>query len=255
MNQRHDLLAFGLLSLACAVFVLAAIFAPYAGSAYSFLKEWQTLIAGGLAIVAAVIAAHPVRKQLSRMNIQSSIMARDVLVRRLSACEGRQAKSKELLSGITSEFVRDLYFQDQWSDNPQPAIDPHWAFDACHKVLHVIRGLVEDQLSKADSLEVDAARRGVLQSAEALEECLEAIHRPDSSDLADPEWDLSAEDIAEIERKAEVARAELPAKIDELNSAASALDRLFVSEIDKLRGKIRNIDRLVVADQTGEGGG
>src|SRR3569833_3469868 len=109
MNQKHDLLAFSLLTASCAVFVLVAVFTPYVGGVYAFLKDWQTLIAGGFAIVAAVIAAHPEKKKLTRMNIQSSIMAREVLVQRLSACETRQTKSNELLNGITSEFVRDIY--------------------------------------------------------------------------------------------------------------------------------------------------
>ena len=130
MNQRYDLFAFSLLVGSVALFVFATIFAPNVGGVYGFLRDWQTLIAGTFAIFAAIIAAHPVRKQLSRMNIQSSIMARQVLVERLLALEKRQAISRASLDSITSKFSRDIYCEDQWSEDPEPTINSHWAFDA-----------------------------------------------------------------------------------------------------------------------------
>jgi len=185
------------------------------------------------------------------MNIQSSIMAREVLVTRLATSEERQAKSRETLNGITSEFFREIYYEDQWSDDPRPSINPHWSFDASHKVSYAIGELSKDQISKADSIGVDSARQDVIQLAKALEGCLDAIHAPDSSDLTDSDFGLTNEDIAEIGQKADAAKADLPKKIEALAAAASNLDSAFSKEVDRLRRKIRDIDRLVVDDQTG----
>ncbi|MEJ2624839.1 MAG: hypothetical protein P8Z80_09945 [Pseudolabrys sp.] len=64
MNQRYDLFAFSILVGSVALFALVTAFTTNVGDVYDFLMDWQTLIAGVFAIFAAIIAAHPVRKQL-----------------------------------------------------------------------------------------------------------------------------------------------------------------------------------------------
>jgi hypothetical protein len=212
---------------------------------YEFLYHWQTLVTGLLAIVAALIAAHPVRRQLLKMNIQASIMAREVLAKRLSASESRRAKTKKLLDEITTNFSRDMYLDDDAVSNP------HWAFSADEKVRQVIGALLEDQASKIDSVLIDSVRKKVLESAQKLEECLSKIHAPDSIDLQDPDYALSEQDIIKIEQDADKAPAEIPECITTLSKECDSLENAFLAESEKLKIKICAIDDLIIRDQIG----
>jgi hypothetical protein len=210
---------------------------------YGFFYNWQTLFTGLLAVVAAFIAAQPMWRQLSKINIQASIMAREVLAKRLSAFESRRIQTKKLLDEITSDFSREMYFDSNAASNP------HWAFSAEEKVGHAIKVLLEDQASKMDSVFIDSIRDEVLESVRKLEGCLNKIHAPHSHDLQDPEYALSEQDISKIEQDAEKAPSELPECITFLDKSARSLENAFLTESDKLKSKIRTIDDLIIEDQ------
>jgi hypothetical protein len=69
---------------------------------WKLLFDWQTLITGGTAIVAASIAAWPVWRQLKRLNVQSAGMARDILARRISDIELRRNATRLATGKITT---------------------------------------------------------------------------------------------------------------------------------------------------------
>jgi hypothetical protein len=212
---------------------------------YEFLKEWQTLITGFLAIAAALIAAQPVRRQLSRMNIQASVMARDVLAKRLSATELRRARTKKHLAVITTDFIRQIYT----GEGSEPEFNAEWAFAAESMADRTITALSAYQESKADSVSIDKIRKKVLRSARKLSKCLSAIHAPDSTDLDDPEYALSETQKNDIRKRAANACTQLPDKISAVERYADLLDQAYSSELEKLRKRIREIDDLIVRDE------
>lgn len=167
MQQRYDLLAMSLMLFSVALITASGIAGPFvsdtvSNSIYFVFKDWQTLVTGGLAVVAAFIAAHPVRKQLSKMNIQSSIMALEVIANRLKTLESRELKTVAALNKVSNRLAYDMHFDDEISSNP------HWAFERERDVDEAIRGLRDDQDSKIDSESVDTVREKVIMSATEL---------------------------------------------------------------------------------------
>lgn len=80
--------------------------------------DFQTLITGGMAILAALIALQPARQQLRKMNIQSSVMAREVVASRLRETETRRKTTKENWTAcLKSSFAR--YSQATQKQNPR----------------------------------------------------------------------------------------------------------------------------------------
>lgn len=220
--------------------VFASIAPIEIGSICAAVKDWQTLITGGMAIIAALIAAHPVRKQLTIMAIQSSIMSRQVLSDRLLASQKRRSETKETIKSITQEFDRDFYFDEDAPSNP------HWAFEAESKVRRAMEILLSQQRSKADSKEVEAARTSVIQAATALEECLYEIHAPYSGLLDDPEIALTEKERVEIFEKSELAPIALSNRITSLSLAMEALESSFLDDEEKMKSRIRSIDELIL---------
>jgi hypothetical protein len=182
------------------------------------------------------------------MNIQSSIMARDVLAKRLSQMESRRKKNSEKIGSITSDFYQEILI---WEDDEEPrfVVDATWAHSAELTTYRVARELLEDQRSKRDSVEIDLARNKVIDVVHRLNDCLEKIHSPHSRDLDDPFYNLTEDSKRKIREDAEAAEDDLPKRIGDVVDAGDELDVTFNAEIDKLRMKIRGIDDLIVRDQ------
>jgi len=72
MNQRYDVLGFGLVILGFALFAWTGISGPILEfGPKNFLYEYQTLIGGILAVAAAIFAVRPAYKQLGELRLQS----------------------------------------------------------------------------------------------------------------------------------------------------------------------------------------
>jgi hypothetical protein len=72
---------------------------------WRIIYDWQTLIAGALAVfvavVAAFVAAWPVWRQLSSLRLQSAIAVRDSLTSRVASAEARRASMLQPMMSIT----------------------------------------------------------------------------------------------------------------------------------------------------------
>jgi hypothetical protein len=200
------------------------------------------MITGGMAIIAALIAAHPVRQQLLKMNLQSSIMAREVLAARLAAIEKRKTLTAEKINSITGALSSSIYFDEDVVSNSE------WAFEASRKVSDVRDFMIEHQDSRSDSMSVDAARQLTIDTAARLAECLDAIHAPYSSNLTDPEYELSEEAISRIYRDSELAPEQVSGRISQMVKLGNDLDAAFSGDIEGLKNKIRRIDDLIFKD-------
>jgi hypothetical protein len=252
MNQRYDLLAFSLILfsvlLTVAMGIVPSAMLEIGQSPYVFLKEWQTLIAGILALVVAIFALRPVWRQVAKMNIQSSIMARDVLARRLSQTEARMQENAAAVSSITSDFLRDIVIWDG-RDEPHYEIDSQWAHSAEQTAFRAAQQLQQYQDSRMDTAEIDRVRGRLIAATRQLDACLDKIHRPDSTDFDDPFYEITEKQKQAIETEAESARDELPECILDVSRQGEALDLAFAVELEKLRSKIRLIDDLIVKDE------
>jgi len=83
MNQRYDVLGFGLLFLGIAIFGIPFISEAASQSVYSAFKEFQTSIIGVAALAFAYWAGRPVYEQLKEMRVQSAVATRETIRREL----------------------------------------------------------------------------------------------------------------------------------------------------------------------------
>lgn len=251
MKRKYELLALGLMFVAVSLVSMTAIFGVALNEVrskglYDALKDWQTLIAGFLALGAAGIAVYPVWKQVLKMNLQSAIMSRNVLVNRSLELEKRRNSTRTLLDDMATDFVRAVFPFDPEDDSE---FDPEWAFNAQKRVEGVVDILNSEQNRKRDPSRIDGVRHEVVVSLAALGECLDDIHRPHSTDFDDPELNFTEERIEAIHAASLRGQQSFSDRISAVTASGLKLDEAFGLETDRLKNKIREIDDLIVDDE------
>lgn len=212
--------------------------------AIKFLYEWQSFLAGLLAIVAAILAAKPVWGQLKVLRVQTAAAARDTLNKNLQEIEERRKASEEAWQGMVSDFMRVLLPHDYAQE---PNIHPEWAWQADSFVFRVKGILSAHQGRRIDSAAVEEARKKLIDSIEKLSDCLNTINSETALDvgLYDDEG-ISEEDVASIIAESGVAKKELLSRIQAVRESGSNMNHAFNEEIKALLIQIRQMDDIVI---------
>lgn len=209
-----------------------------------FLKEWQDLLAGMLAIAAAFWATRPVWHQLNVSKIQAAAEARTVLKKNLAEIEERKSYSEKILESITTDFMRVIcpYDYDQ-----EPDINPNWAWDAAHTLGIAERKFQILQSSRIDSAVVERARGALICDIDLLSDCLNTINVATGADhgLYDDEG-ITDEDRVRINAESDLAERQLVNRIRSVGASGRELDRAFNEEIKSLLSRIRQMDDIVI---------
>jgi hypothetical protein len=121
--------------------------------------DWQTLITGALAILAAWIAARPGWRQLKSLQLQSEATARETLITRVTAMESRRETTRHKMQHIKDEFS---HYDELLED-----INPHAAFSLEGVVDAATAFLIGHQEASLDGEVIDTARQAVLQQTKA----------------------------------------------------------------------------------------
>lgn len=214
-----------------------------------FVKDFQTLLAGLMALIAAVVALRPVYKQLHVNQVQTAIAAREVLFGRTRTIDHRRKVSAAAIRKITSDFMSRLYRGDQ---DGEPDIDINWAFEADQIVGQVIEEFRLQQSSMGDREAIDERRTILIQAATELRNCLTDIHQAVTYDFDDPEngWsqEQAREKLAAAEAASKEAEKHLDTKISEVTKCGKDLDGAYVAELDEIRIRVRQINKLVLSE-------
>lgn len=212
-----------------------------------FIKDFQTLLAGLMALIAAVIALRPVYKQLHVNQVQTAIAAREVLFGRTRTIDHRRKVSAAAIRNITSDFIERLY---QGDTDGEPDIDINWAFEADQIVGQVIEEFRLQQSSMGDREAIDEKRGLLIQAATELKNCLTDIHQFHSYNFADPDngWtqEETKEKLAAAEAASKEAEKHLVANISTVTKSGKDLDGAYVAELDEIRIRVRQINKLVL---------
>lgn len=212
-----------------------------------FIKDYQSLLAGLMALLAAGIALRPVYKQLHVNQVQTAIAARELLFGRTRTIEHRRKVAAHAIRTITSDFMARLY---QGDPEGEPDIDINWAFESDQIVGQVIEEFQLQQSSMGDREAIDEKRTQLIQVATELRNCLTDIHQFHSYDFDDHENGWTEEETEEKRTAAEVASKEaekhLDAKIRAVAKSGKGLDDAYVAELDEIRIRVRQINKLVL---------
>lgn len=218
------------------------------GELKQFVYDYQTLITGALAIVAAYITTTPARRQLKLMALQSSIMARDVIAERLKETEDRHQSLNDEIRKVRSSWNQIL----PWHDEEPLVITAPWAFETEQLARRVREVLNHDRVRLHDPQDLNDKKAAVEQSLERLEKCLNRVHLPESTNFDDPEIGLSDAQIIEEMEKAEAAATEAKEKLSDLfgsvENARRELSQKASDRILALRKRLRMIDDAIDTD-------
>jgi hypothetical protein len=205
---------------------------------YVALRDFQTLIGGGLALVAAWLAARPAWLQLKSINLQQEIAARQTIAHRLAGIEERIGRSTRNLTKFSQDITREIY--DPYADDPYDpsSINAHWAFDKGHDARQLLESLVADQALRQDTADIEQHRGKVMASLEALQACLYNVSAKRYAD--DPE--RSEEEVRQLPVLEEQARQSLSDVFDVFDKSAETFGNVGRSEIQRFRRRLRSID-------------
>jgi hypothetical protein len=211
-----------------------------------FIFNYQTLIAGILALMAAFIASALVFEQVRVARVQSAVMTRDVLKQRLRTVGARQRVVAAIVSSITRDFNVAIYPDPEGEAD----INPLWAHGAEQEVSRAVTKLRRIQKSRSDPAEINAERENLILVAEELGECLYVIPIPAIAPWDDDESAMSAEEkaaaLAEAEACAKTAESELPGKIAAVKREGKLLDDAYLKLLEALRTQLRRIDDSIL---------
>ena len=203
---------------------------------FKYLYDWQSLIAGLIALIAAYVAARPVWRQLM-------LSARDTLIGRVAAIESKQVTTRELMTNVINAFMSQLR---PYGKGQEPVPHPEWALAAQSTVGQVVTTLTANQESSLDGELIDNKRKAAISAWKALLGCLYDIHAPDTVDFGGPDAPTEQEQPAFEERGRRAAK-ELKNRISAATEAAHELDAAFLAVLKQLRQRIKTIDRQVGA--------
>lgn len=199
---------------------------------YEFFRDFQTLIVGVPALIAAICAAVGVGGQLAEMRVQSAAVRRDLIASRLSEIANRRSTTVKAITNIAREIGWELSLHDE----AVPDVDSHWAFNHA--------GLISQEMAKLQSRESDpelltSAIVAVTDSLKSLHDCLDALHRPQSMQ-GDP--DLTEQQEKQIEEEEKAMRPELIPRYHQLSATLDALDIAFADHVGGVRKTLAKID-------------
>lgn len=192
------------------------------------IYNYQTLIAGGVAIVAAYIAARPVWHQLKLNQTQANGVLRDMLIDREADLKKARASVAEKIGRQLNDLDSDIGF-----DAPPQKLTAEEAFNHDLGISHALSWL-RTEYPWRDSGSVDAARNGLIEKLEDLLNTLNEIHGPDHTEQVTEDYAISDEEWEKFVARSETAKDEVPDRLSEAQRA----HREFLTSIETERNAI-----------------
>lgn len=209
---------------------------------YRVLSEFQTLLAAGVALVAAM----PVWRQIQKMNVQQDIMAREIIERRLDSIETKarylDLNTKKLVQEIWGT-IYDLY--DEEADYDPSSVKPEWVFNIKQHAEQIASELGRHQIAKADTLRIETARAKVITALAELADCAASISAP-AEWAGDPL--VTDEDMQRMEAALPDALERFPKCAEAVEATAKEFVAVAAAESASVRERLRGIAEQLIRD-------
>lgn len=205
------------------------------------VSEYQTLIAGCIAIVAAYLTARPVWKQLTGMNIQANTLLRNYVLEQLRRVANRRTWYSERLRKFNEDTGRRIYEMDNFEKG---GINPHWAADNQQRAAHLLDQILKHGETR-DLSGVEGELTAVKGSLSKLIDTLDSIHRPFSMDQHDEDHCFTDQQWADLKAAGEKAEGELAGAASDLSEVSERLDEAFAAELRTYQKQLSQIQALL----------
>ncbi|WP_267347105.1 hypothetical protein [Sphingomonas sp. GM_Shp_2] len=206
------------------------------------IYDFQTLIAGVLAIGAAYYAARPVWRQLKDTNLQTRIQHRETLMALLREAQDRLARVRKSVA----DPLMDL---DRLTIDPAGHVEPLGAEDA-FAIEQRLHGELDWYLlglrgTEEDSIEVLKAALKI--AMDDLLSTLNDVHWIEHNEQHDEDHDISDADWVVIRQRSEEAQTLAAVKGATVRSAMRTLEDAQAKWIGDLRARIAKLDLAIAA--------
>jgi HAMP domain-containing protein len=208
-----------------------------------FLKDYQTLIGAGIALVAAWVAARPVWRQLLQMNVETNSIFREFLAGKIRSTTARQAWLRGLLQGYEIPTLSRIYEVEEFGLGE---FDAHWAFDRDQEAERLLDKLRTYQRERRDPEGIRTELATVVIRLEALQTTLDDIHRPEHTDQHDEDRSISDDDWAALLQRGTDAKTEISGLASSFSRATRRLEASFEAELASLRDRLQTVENALL---------
>lgn len=206
-----------------------------------FLYDWQTLISGLIALVAAFVAVRPVWKQLALTQTQANGVLREMLLKReveigkahVALVEKVRPPLNELDSELYSPDDQLLEFSAEGAHHYSQRISSaaHWLSTAS---------------KERDSAAVEVAKDALAEKLAAVEALLNEIHFPVSMDQEGEGYSISDEDWAKYVARSEAAQTEVVGAVSAARSALREVEGALSKERRVIKARLKKVDEALL---------
>jgi hypothetical protein len=206
----------------------------------SFIYDYQTLIAGALALAAAYFAAKPVWRQLELTQTQSNGVLREMLLHR--QVEVQQARAALMANVGSKLFDLDHALGCQGDGE---FISEHDAFGN-DQILSQSISWLRTGYHWRDRSRVEAARAELIDKIDTLLQILEAIHAPAHTDQHDEDRSISDEDWAAFLARGVAAKGEVAGAVGAARTTFNNLLLEMESEAEALKERLTKVNEALL---------
>ncbi|MEH6791751.1 hypothetical protein [Parasphingorhabdus sp.] len=205
-----------------------------------WIYNFQTLITGAAAIVAAWYVGAPVWQQLKDNRLQTQIMHRETLAVRLREAEERAAR---VATAIDEPLLQAQRLTSYPQGEPRE-VGPHDAFE----MMRILEGLLDwylITLRGTEDASIESAKSELSEALDGLSRTLNSVHWPDHNDQSGDDYCLTDEEWAEVLRKADEGKTLAAKKVNEAWKANRALKAAQQTGTNELRQQIARLDQTI----------
>lgn len=204
-----------------------------------FIYDFQTLIAGLVAVAAALYGAAPVYRQLELTRTQSNAVLMSMLQDRFAAVEQAvSAMRKEVLTPLR-ELNRVYQFDYEVDEVTKISAE------AAHHYDQLISGgarWLEDAYRWRDSVATENAKRLLVCELEALTDLLSDAHAPEHTDQVGEDYAMNDEEWAAFVHRAEEAKIAVPEALQNSEKAFRRYEDAQQVELHGLTQKLKAVE-------------
>lgn len=211
--------------------------AAHFGEFFCIVYDFQTLIAGALAIISAVLAGMPVWRQIRDSNLQTKISLRQSLYTIMDS----QKKVLDRLNSSLDDRIRDASILLFGPDGEEVNPDVHGIFYLDGR----FRGAIEWYLNEKENTESSFTlerRKEFISAYEILCETLHNAHWADHNEQFDVDQSFSDEKWNEILAECAQAKLDLHQKLEAFEGELHRLRQAHADWIDSIRSKLARLN-------------
>lgn len=207
-----------------------------------FIYDYQTLIAGMLALAAAYFAVRPVWRQLELTQTQSNGVLREML-------QDRQAEVQQARAALMDKVGSKLFDLDHllaWNadDDDEQISEPD--AHGHEQILSQSISWLRVGYHWRDSSKVETARAELIEKIDSLLRILNEIVAPVHTDQHDEYRSISDEDWAAFLARAVAAKSEVAGSVGAARAALNKLLQEMESEAAALKERLTKVNEALL---------